>query len=402
MPLDAYVAERVPAVLARPGVERATWWRNVHRDRTDLPRVLPEFDHLGVFEVADEFRTPTAPAGISGHHFRRYRRPGQGMLTGRPTVGLSLVLISPEDPARAQELRDWADFVHIRHIAEAAVPGYAMITPYENVTGGDPRFMHFYEMDTDDPERAFKSHDPARDASASAAPAPTRSSSGRSGRACASCTSTASCASAKRDRRDRPRSSSPSSAASGRAATFSPDPVADAEIAQLLTAATYAPSAENRQPWEFVVVRGCGRASGDRRAHPPGVGERTDARSRRRASHRELLAEVDRGATGGLATAPVTIVVCADTQRGLEATVPSSIFPAVQNLLLAATALGLGSALTTIATGFRAELTALLDLPAHVVPVAVVPVGRPARPLGPPRREPFAEHTHREQYGKAW
>ena len=82
------------------------------------------------------------------------------MLTGHPTIGLSLVLISPKDPARAQELRDWADFVHIRHIAEVGVPGYAMITPYENATGGDPRFMHFYEMDTDDPERAFKAMTP--------------------------------------------------------------------------------------------------------------------------------------------------------------------------------------------------------------------------------------------------
>jgi hypothetical protein len=35
-----------------------------------------------------------------------------------------------------------------------------MITPYENATGGDPRFMHFYEMDTDDPERAFRSMTP--------------------------------------------------------------------------------------------------------------------------------------------------------------------------------------------------------------------------------------------------
>jgi hypothetical protein len=155
MALDEYASGRVPAVLAQPGVERATWWRNVHRDRDDLPRVLPEFDHLGVFEVADGFVPPTLPAGIAGHHFRRYRRPGQGVLTGRPTVGLSLVLISPKEPDRAQELRDWADFVHIRHIAEAAVPGYAMITPYENATDGDPRFMHFYEMDTDDPERAF-------------------------------------------------------------------------------------------------------------------------------------------------------------------------------------------------------------------------------------------------------
>ncbi|HEX3981202.1 MAG TPA: hypothetical protein VHW93_08260 [Acidimicrobiales bacterium] len=52
-------------------------------------------------------------------------------------------------------MRDWADFVHIRHIAEAAVPGYTMITPYENVTGGNPRYLHFYEMDSDEPEVSF-------------------------------------------------------------------------------------------------------------------------------------------------------------------------------------------------------------------------------------------------------
>ena len=159
-PLDAYAHERVPEVLAQTGVQRATWWRNVKRDRTDLPRVLPEFDHLGVYEVDEAFRAPSAPTGVTGHHFRHYPRPGQGIVTGRPTVGLSLVLISPKDDARAQELRDWADFVHIRHIAEAAVPGYGMITPYERVGGGDPRFMHFYEMDTDDPETAFKSMTP--------------------------------------------------------------------------------------------------------------------------------------------------------------------------------------------------------------------------------------------------
>ena len=104
----------------------------------------------------------------------------------------------------------------------------------------------------------------------------------------------------------------------------------------------------------------------------------------------QTFADVDRGATGGIAAAPVLVVVCADNERGLEQTVPSSIFPAVQNLLLAATALGLGSALTTIAIGYRAELAELLALPAHVVPVAVVPLGHPARPLGRPKRDPFA------------
>jgi hypothetical protein len=159
-PVDDYVRDRVPTLLARPGVERATWWRNVKRNRADLPPVLPEFDHLVVYEVDDGFGAPATPAGITGHHFRHYPRPGQGIVSGRPTVGLSLVLISPKEPNRAQDLRDWADFVHIRHIAEVAVPGYCMITPYENVTGRDPRFMHFYEMDTDDPETAFKSMTP--------------------------------------------------------------------------------------------------------------------------------------------------------------------------------------------------------------------------------------------------
>ena len=159
-PLDEYARTRVPEVLACDGVTRATWWRNVKRDRDDLPRVLPEFDHLGVYEVEPPFTAPPVPAGITGHHFTRTPRPGQGVITGHPTIGLSLVLISPEEPERAQELRDWADFVHIRHIAEVGVPGYCMITPYENATGGDPRYMHFYEMDTDEPEAAFTSMTP--------------------------------------------------------------------------------------------------------------------------------------------------------------------------------------------------------------------------------------------------
>ena len=158
--IDGYAHGRVPEVLDRPGVQRATWWRNVHRDRTDLPRVLPEFDHLGVYEVDSSFTAPSVPENITGYHFRHYPRPGQGIVTGFPTIGLSLVLISPEEPSRAQELRDWADFVHIRHIAAAAVPGYGMITPYENVTGGDPRYLHFYEIDRDDPEQVFKSMTP--------------------------------------------------------------------------------------------------------------------------------------------------------------------------------------------------------------------------------------------------
>jgi hypothetical protein len=70
------------------------------------------------------------------------------------------VLISPRTPEEGQDLRDWGDFVHIRHIAEAAVPGYGMITPYERVGGGEPRYLHLYEMASDDPEATYKSMTP--------------------------------------------------------------------------------------------------------------------------------------------------------------------------------------------------------------------------------------------------
>jgi hypothetical protein len=159
-PIAGYAASRVPEVLGLHGVHRATWWENVVRDRSDLPRGLPEFSYLGVYEIAATFTAPPTPAGVTGHHFRRTSRPGQGRLTGKPTVGLSLVLISPRAPDGATALRDWADFVHIRHIAEVSVPGYSMITPYEHAGGGDPRFLHCYEMDTDDPELSFQAMTP--------------------------------------------------------------------------------------------------------------------------------------------------------------------------------------------------------------------------------------------------
>ena len=162
-----YEAQRVGEMLALDGVERATWWDNLCPLRTDLPRVIDEFVTLGAHEVTETFRTDTVPAmtGITGHHFRRTARPGQGRLMDRPTLGLSLVLIAPTSPDLAQALRDWGDFVHISAIAAASVPGYTMITPYENALGvdtpaDDPRYLHLYEMDTADAEQAFQSMTP--------------------------------------------------------------------------------------------------------------------------------------------------------------------------------------------------------------------------------------------------
>jgi nitroreductase len=182
---------------------------------------------------------------------------------------------------------------------------------------------------------------------------------------------------------------------------FAPDDLDDDVIERVLEAATWAPSAENAQPWVFVVVRHpCTNAAIGTLTQKAWRGGARDYAERRLDPR--LLADVDRGAEGGIAEAPALVVVCADHELAHERVVAASIFPAVQNLLLAATALGLGSALTTLTTAFGAELRRLLDLPEHVNPVAVIPLGYPARELTPPRRQPFATKTHRERYGRAW
>jgi len=155
-----YESERLPAVLAVTGVTRATLWRNERPNREEFPRRLPEFETLVVFEAGRDFVPPGAVDGIRGLHFRRTGRPGQGRLSGKPTLGLELVLVSPKTAAGAQAFRDWADFLHIREIAAASVPGFTMITPYENASDTGPRWMHFYEMDTPDAEETFQSITP--------------------------------------------------------------------------------------------------------------------------------------------------------------------------------------------------------------------------------------------------
>jgi nitroreductase len=77
----------------------------------------------------------------------------------------------------------------------------------------------------------------------------------------------------------------------------------------------------------------------------------------------------------------------------------ASVFPAVQNLLLAAHALGLGSTLTTMPLLAGEELSGPLGLPSEVVPLAVIPLGHLPAPLGPPRRRPLSEKAHRDRYG---
>jgi nitroreductase len=181
---------------------------------------------------------------------------------------------------------------------------------------------------------------------------------------------------------------------------FTDEPVPDDVVERVLEAATYAPSAENTQPWVFIVVRDqSARARiGELTRRQWEGGGREHSRPRLPPA---MFADVERGAMGGIAGAPVVVVVGGDTSRCNEAVLEASVFPAIQNLLLAANALGLGAALTTLTTS-ASELRELLALPESVRPLAVVPLGNPARQRKPPRRVPVAEKTFRERYGAAW
>jgi nitroreductase len=179
---------------------------------------------------------------------------------------------------------------------------------------------------------------------------------------------------------------------------FTDDAVPDADVVRMLEAAVRAPSAENAQPWVFVVVRDDDqrRAVADLTRRLWNDGARAHSAGRLSAA---LLADVDGSINAGYGGAPVLILVAADTSLVPRGALASSVFPAVQNLLLAAAALDYGSALTTLAAIARADLQAIVALPEHIEPVAVVPIGRPARALGPSRRALATEKTHRDRFG---
>ena len=182
------------------------------------------------------------------------------------------------------------------------------------------------------------------------------------------------------------------------ARSFGPQDIDDDTVAKILTAATHAPTAENSQPFVFVVVREAElrAAIGTMPARAREGGARAREAGRLPPGR---LHEVEQGALGGVAAAPVLIGGCGDTRLTFATALGSSIFPAVQNLLLAAHALGLGSTLTTLPALGGNELSELLGLPDEVVPLAVVPLGHLRAPLGPPRRQPLTEKAHLNRYG---
>jgi hypothetical protein len=127
---------------------------------------------------------------------------------------------------------------------------------------------------------------------------------------------------------------------------FTDEPVTEEALELCLRAATHAPSAENSQPWEFIVVRDAGLRGriAELMQDTWCAGARAWSQDRLTPA---LLADVDAGFEGGLASAPVVVIVCGNIERALESTLGPSIYPATQNLLLAAAEQGLGSAMTT-------------------------------------------------------
>ena len=151
---------------------------------------------------------------------------------------------------------------------------------------------------------------------------------------------------------------------------FADRPVDDATLRALLDDARWAPSGGNLQPWRFVIVRR----------------SRTTAKLAGDAHGQRFLAE-----------APVVIVVCAVPAesavrygaRGGELYALQDTAAAVQNLLLSATARGLGTC--WVGAFDEASVSRTLDLPAGWRPMAMVPLGYPAEPPGPRTRRRLEE-----------
>ena len=156
---------------------------------------------------------------------------------------------------------------------------------------------------------------------------------------------------------------------------YRPGEVDDATIRDLLEAAMAAPSAVAKDPWHFIVVR-----------------------------DRQMLGRITEGLPNGkmLVDAAAGIVVCGDVHQAhgqLEGYLVQDCSAAVENLLLAATALGLGGCwLGVYPRPERAEfLRTLFGLPANIVPVAVVSIGWPLAPAEP-RTRYREEAVHMERW----
>jgi nitroreductase len=189
-----------------------------------------------------------------------------------------------------------------------------------------------------------------------------------------------------------------------------PDPVPDDLIVRILDAGIRAPNGGNFQTWHFVVVKDMAikkavqaiykKAFDDiispryaSAAPPPG----SDAGK----YHRQHLAV--EYLTEHYHEAPVWIVACinhGDKQAGRMS--GASIYPAVQNMLLAARALGLGASLTTRHMFYAEEADAALELPPGYLSYAILPIGHPMGNFGPTGRGDLKDFVSLDKVGQNW
>ncbi len=186
-----------------------------------------------------------------------------------------------------------------------------------------------------------------------------------------------------------------------------PDPVPQEYIKKVIWAATRAPSGGNAQPWRFLVIQDPEtrkkiaelyssvweeyvRPAYASAATLQGEAAESNARVLRSAQY---LAD-------HMADVPVLILACTFTQA-VNAGVASgsSIYPAVQNLMLAARALGLGTALTTLHRQKQDEVRELLGIPETVETAALIPLGWPKGKFGTGLRQPVEDVTYWERWG---
>jgi len=174
-----------------------------------------------------------------------------------------------------------------------------------------------------------------------------------------------------------------------------PDPVPDAVVRRLIEAANFAPSGRNLQRARWIVVRDLEqrRRIGDlnRSASIDHATAERDAGldlAHHDREHRRRMWDAVLWQAEHMHEAPVIIVACCimDDPGQDPGRYASSIWPGVQNLLLAARASGLGAVPTTYALAHRDQIEAVLELPDHVRAQAVIPVGFPLGRFGPVRR----------------
>ncbi len=183
-----------------------------------------------------------------------------------------------------------------------------------------------------------------------------------------------------------------------------PDPVSDEDLWTILDAAIHAPSGGNTQGWNFLVIRD--RATKekigawyldawDRVYGPRREGMMEDERQGRMFKSADYLAN-------HLADAPVLILATLQNRTGAGADVThgASMYPAVQNLMLAARALGLGTTLTTLHRLHEREVKELLGIPDGVDTMALIPIGHPRGKFGEPARVPAQRVTYWERWGE--